>query len=196
MKVEEIKTEAPYGWTLDVKTGTLRPKKRAGRPRVHQVADESDPAAHLAALRSLQKTRRDGFRSRNPDYGATYNAAWHEQNPGKQAEYMKKSNLKLKRLVMDAYGGVCACCGEAELVFLTIDHIDDNGAEHRREMAAERNSNYSQAGARTYRWLRDHDFPDGYQVLCANCNCGKQWNGGVCPHEMQNARPEDRAGVL
>lgn len=174
--------EAPYGYTMDPVTKRLRPKRSPGRPRVHQVADEGDPEAHLTALRSLQKTRRDSFNERHPGYKPIYDAAWHERNPGKQSAYMKKSNLKLKRQVMDAYGGHCMCCGETELVFLTIDHIDDDGAEHRRQMAAEVGSNYSQAGSRTYRWLRDNDFPEGFQVLCANCNCGKQWNGGVCPH--------------
>lgn len=174
--------EAPHGWTMDPKTKKLRPKRSPGRPRVHQVADESDPAAHLAALRSLQKTRRDGFNERHPDYKGTYDAAWHERNPGKQSAYMKKYNLKLKRQVMDAYGGCCACCGEAELVFLTIDHIEGDGAEHRRQIAAAKGNNWGQAGSPTYRWLRDNYFPEGFQVLCANCNCGKQWNGGVCPH--------------
>ncbi len=26
-----------------------------------------------------------------------------------------------------------------------------------------------------------HD-PEGFQVLCWNCNLGKYYNGGVCPH--------------
>lgn len=71
---------------------------------------------------------------------------------------------------------------ETELTFLTIDHTEDNGAEHRRQMAAEKGNAWGQAGGPTYRWLRDNNFPPGFQVLCANCNCGKQWNGGVCPH--------------
>jgi hypothetical protein len=180
--------EAPYGWMLDPKTGRLRPKKSPGRPRTVPVADEQDPEAHLTARRTRVRAQLDDFYARNPGYRKAYGDAWREKNPGKYSEYNRKSSLKLKRQVMDAYGGECACCGETELVFLTIDHIDDNGAEHRREMAAERGNGtteYSQAGARTYRWLRDNGFPQGFQVLCANCNCGKHWNGGVCPHEMK-----------
>jgi hypothetical protein len=66
----------------------------------------------------------------------------------------------------------------------SIDHIDGNGAEHRREMAAERNSPWGQAGHATYRWLRKNNYPEGFQVLCANCNCGRHWNGGLCPHTV------------
>jgi hypothetical protein len=176
--------EAPYGWTIDPETKQLRPKKRAGRKRTVEVADETDPAAHREALLTRQRAQREEFYERHPGYKSVYDAAWHEKNPDKQSAYMKKYNLKLKRQVMDAYGGHCACCGETELVFLTIDHVNDDGAEHRREIAAERGSKWLQAGAPTYRWLRDNDFPSGFQVLCANCNSGRYWNGGVCPHQV------------
>lgn len=26
------------------------------------------------------------------------------------------------------------------------------------------------------------NYPEGYQVLCYNCNCGKSINNGICPH--------------
>lgn len=188
--VEENQSpDAPYGYTIDAKTGQLRPKKSPGLPRVHVVADDADPAAHREATLARQRNQRDRFYAAHPDYKATYDAAWHQANPGKQAGYMKKSNLKLKRQVMDAYGGKCACCGEAELVFLTIDHINDDGAEHRRQIAAERGSQWLQAGSPTYRWLRDNNYPEGFQVLCANCNCGRHWNGGICPHKMAERPP-------
>lgn len=174
---------APYGYTIDKDTGQLRPKKSAGRRRTVEVADETSPEAHKVALRTRARQQQAEFYERHPGYKAKYDAAWHEANPGKQSAYMKKSNLKLKREVIDAYGGKCACCGETILVFLTIDHIEGNGAEHRRKMAAETGSNWGQAGAPTYRWLRKNGFPKGFQVLCANCNCGRHWNGGICPHE-------------
>jgi hypothetical protein len=174
--------EAPYGWTIDPVTKQLRPKKRAGRKRTVAVANETDPAAHREAARARVRAKTDAFYERNPGYRERYATEWRENNRDKYAEYNRKSLLKLKRLVMDAYGGHCSCCGETELVFLTIDHVNDDGAEHRREIAAERGSKWLQAGAPTYRWLRDNGFPEGFQVLCANCNCGKQWNGGVCPH--------------
>ncbi|MCW2929982.1 MAG: hypothetical protein JWM19_944 [Actinomycetia bacterium] len=181
--------EAPFGWTLDDKTGQLRPKKSPGRPRVHQVADESDPESHLATRRASVRTNLDNYYARNPGIRKSYQDEWRSKNPGKYSEYNRKSLLKLKREVMDAYGGRCACCGEAELVFLTIDHVDGNGAEHRRAIAAERGSKWLQAGAPTYRWLRDNNFPEGFQVLCANCNCGRHWNGGICPHQIAEHPP-------
>lgn len=88
-----------------------------------------------------------------------------------------KKQRKLK--IMDHYGGKCLCCGEAGLTFLTIDHIDENGAEHRRQMPGLH-------GDLFYRWLEKNNFPDGYQTLCYNCNIGKHRHNGVCPHQHVN----------
>jgi hypothetical protein len=169
---------------MDKSTGQLRPKKSPGRPRTVPVADETNPASHREALLTRQRAQQADFYEKHPGYKSTYDAAWRERNPDKYSEYNKKSNRKLKREVIDFYGGKCACCGETEIVFLTIDHIDGDGAEHRRRMAAETGSNWGQAGSPTYRWLRKNNFPEGFQVLCANCNCGRQWNGGICPHQI------------
>ena len=80
-----------------------------------------------------------------------------------------------KRLVFDHYGRSCVCCGESEELFLTIDHVNNDGAEHRRAI-----------GPDICAWLLKNDFPEGFQVLCYNCNCGKQRNGGTCPHQTED----------
>ena len=75
--------------------------------------------------------------------------------------------------VFRAYGGyVCACCGETEPAFLTIDHIYGGGDTHRKEVGQ----------SNIYRWLRDNNYPDGFQVLCMNCQFGRKLLG-VCPHQ-------------
>lgn len=97
--------------------------------------------------------------------------------------FRDKENLRnierrkaLKDEVYAAYGGyTCACCGEDEELFLSIDHINNDGAEHKRE-------HNLQTGEQMYRWIRRHGFPVGFQVLCMNCQWGKRNNNGVCPH--------------
>ena len=80
---------------------------------------------------------------------------------------------RTRDLVFEAYGGYkCVCCGETEPKFLSIDHINNDGAKHKKKT----NSNL-------YRWLKKNDYPSGFQVLCMNCNCGKYRNGGICPHK-------------
>ena len=95
----------------------------------------------------------------------------------KAAERERLRYLAYRRLTISAYGGVCACCGESEPHFLELDHVQGDGREHREEIG-------HSARALVYYLLRN-DFPDGFQVLCSNCNQGKQRNGGTCPHKQK-----------
>lgn len=89
---------------------------------------------------------------------------------------------KLRREVMDAYGGaICACCGETECKFLSIDHVFNDGADHRRSIT-QNEGNGKGASTATWTWLKRNGYPAGFQVLCMNCNFGKATNGGTCPH--------------
>ncbi len=87
------------------------------------------------------------------------------------------SRRQLKTAVVARYGGKCACCGETTLEFLQIDHVNNDGAAHRRAIRR-------RAGEGFYKWLRTHSYPVGFQVLCANCNFAKG-RYGQCPHERK-----------
>lgn len=105
--------------------------------------------------------------------------------PEQQAEFRRKECEKSARIsatvreqVFAAYGGYqCACCGETERLFLSIDHVANDGGEMRR------NGTHGTSGTAFYQWLKKNNFPDGFQVLCLNCNIGKHRNGGICPHK-------------
>lgn len=83
---------------------------------------------------------------------------------------------RLKRDVIEGYGGKCACCGEERYEFLQLDHINGDGAKERDEYGSSHD---------LYRDLRDQEFPPGYRVLCANCNFSKGLFG-YCPHDKQS----------
>lgn len=92
-----------------------------------------------------------------------------------------KSRGLLKRQALEHYsqGRVeCACCGESEPSFLTIDHIDGGGNQHRKSLG--------RVASQFYRWLKLNDYPPGYRVLCFNCNIARGIFG-VCPHEAKRA---------
>jgi hypothetical protein len=83
--------------------------------------------------------------------------------------YQIRLRRRLRWEVLTAYGGdppKCACCGETFEVFLTIDHMNDDGGKQRK------NGSHG-AGLKFYRWLRNNEYPDGFQVLCFNCNTGR-----------------------
>lgn len=92
----------------------------------------------------------------------------------RERERLYKYNLKIKILTHYSKGKPeCKCCKEQELLFLTIDHINNDGYTHRQTIRR----------SELYKWLYKHDFPIGFQVLCFNCNCGRVINNGVCPHK-------------
>jgi len=99
----------------------------------------------------------------------------------------KQRVQRLKVETFAAYGGaVCACCGDTHTEFLTIDHIDGGGAEHRRQLAKERGwkdtvPGTAMSGKQFYLWLRRNGYPSGFRVLCMNCNFSFG-HFGYCPH--------------
>ena len=71
----------------------------------------------------------------------------------------------------------CVCCGEKNELFLTIDHKNDDGAKWR--------ANGITSPVAIYEFLKLAGFPPVIQILCFNCNCGRQRNKGVCPHKTK-----------
>lgn len=95
------------------------------------------------------------------------------------SRYNRDSNQRLKISLVAHYSNNtnrCACCGEPDIRFLTIDHINGNGNKHRK-------SSGCRTGSIFYRWLIKAGMPDGYQVLCYNCNNARAWYG-TCPHQV------------
>jgi len=86
--------------------------------------------------------------------------------------YNRKQRADDFSAILAHYGNSCACCGEDEVAFLTTDHINNDGAAHRRSINRRP----------LYRWIVKNGFPEGFQILCWNCNCAKG-RVGVCPHE-------------
>lgn len=85
-----------------------------------------------------------------------------------------KHRMNRKVKVLSFYSGskpFCKCCGEKEIKFLSIDHINGGGKKHRK---VEKIGDICE-------WLVRNKFPDGFQVLCFNCNCAKGF-WGECPH--------------
>jgi hypothetical protein len=96
-----------------------------------------------------------------------------------ESDKAKRQSAAIKNKVFIAYGGWrCACCGESERSFLTIDHMLNNGSQLRREGVHGHSTKF-------YRWLVREGFPANFQVLCMNCQFGKRMNDGICPHQCK-----------
>lgn len=96
----------------------------------------------------------------------------------RQRGYHKKRYDRIREEIFHHYGNECAWCGIKDQIVLSIDHINDDGAKQRKMM---------QNGL-FYRWLKRENFPEGYQILCRNCNWRKRM--GV-KREGQNEKEEN-----
>ena len=117
----------------------------------------------------------------NPDKVNGYLSTYHRRKWATDPEYREKKTeaerkrrLKLQVDAVQHYGGRCYCCGETIPKLLTLDHINDDGSSHRKELN----------GMRLGEWAKRNNYPEGIlRVACYNCNYGRYRNGGVCPHE-------------
>lgn len=109
-----------------------------------------------------------------------YNAAHRDEIREKRKGYARVRGRKEKLETLQRYSSdvpSCVCCGETIIEFLCIDHINGNGNKHRKEIGLER-------GQKMYHWLKKNNYPDGFQVLCCNCNTAKGLYG-QCPHQLK-----------
>ena len=81
----------------------------------------------------------------------------------------------------------CDCCAENIYNFLTIDHIN-----HKNSYKGDHNIKLS-GGFLLVNWIRKNNYPEGFRVLCYNCNSGrgKRNMNDVCPHELQRDNSND-----
>jgi hypothetical protein len=117
-----------------------------------------------------EECRKTGIRNYQRDYMKNYMRT-HPKYAIKQREEIKKQKV----IVLVHYGGnppKCACCGENHIEFLSVDHIKGDGAEQRRQIGGTQKF----SGLLFYEWLIDNNFPEGYQILCMNCNTAKGQN--------------------
>lgn len=94
--------------------------------------------------------------------------------------YEPRKKLYRQRLrveIIEKYGNKCACCGEENIEFLSIDHTNGDGNVERRALYGKNNpSSYS-----WYLKLKREPKRDDLRVLCYNCNLAIGFCG-YCPH--------------
>jgi len=117
---------------------------------------------------------RDSARSRDR-YRARLKLS--EPNRERSRRYDRNSGFRRKLKVFSHYGLECSGCGESDIDVLSIDHVNNDGAEHRLTIG--------KGGSAFYSWLINNGFPSGFQTLCMNCNLSKRINGGVLPEHRK-----------
>jgi hypothetical protein len=144
------------------------PPSRSKRCREKRKLDPVRTAKYNQWQRENYQKNKNRYRLSRQKYA--------DKNREKERQWARNSKIKRRLEVLVYYSKgtpSCACCGEKEIVFLTIDHINGGGRKHRRE------TGYTHL----FDWLRHNNYPSGFQILCYNCNAAKAING-ECPHKQ------------
>ena len=134
------------------------------------------------------EAKRKEWKEKNPDYGKNYYQThktehrqymkkWYQNNKKLQSQKARDKRLKNKILIFLHYSEnnlCCKCCGEKQLEFLTLDHINGGGNKHRKILRRKD----------LYIWVIDNNFPEIFTLLCMNCNWAKG-QLGYCPHQNE-----------
>ena len=113
-------------------------------------------------------------RRKSPDYKPVPSVERMRKSREKHQEEHRLKHIALKVDVLAYYGRGhqlgCVLCGEDRLECLSIDHIKGGGNQQRKKGL--------RSSAGFYAWLRNNNFPDGYQTLCMNCQFVKRFARG------------------
>ena len=126
---------------------------------------------HTAACKNCNKAYSKRYYQENKETLKTKFNSWLHSEQGRT--WSKSYYRRLKKEALDAYSNSnpkCSCCGESHIEFLTIDHMNGGGYEHRKKIKTS-----------IYQWLKKNNYPEGYRVLCMNCNFSIGMYG-YCPH--------------
>lgn len=133
---------------------------------------------HLEYMREYQRKYMRNWRT--SDYNRACNKKYYEKYRVNELLRKKGDIMARKIEILSHYSNgtmTCACCGEKHIEFLTIDHINNDGAKHRKELANR---------ITLYDWLKKNKYPSGFRVLCYNCNCARNHcPEKLCPHEIE-----------
>lgn len=146
--------------------------------------DAKRPCCKSCDNERLYKTRRTtAYKIRFNPYQKEWQRSYRRTD--KYKKWRKVAGIKhrdrrneAKAKILAQYGAFCACCGENNACFLTIDHIHNDGYKERN------GSKYRAYGLWYYLRIIAANYPDNLQILCFNCNIAKQHNGGECPHKQ------------
>ena len=136
----------------------------------------------LAYDRAYRERRREKIRVYNKQYYlanqeklSKRSLEWAKKHSIEMAKRQRKYNKRLRFEMIAAYGGACSCCGEVREPFLTIEHTNHDGREHRAKSGGSRE---------VWKDLKRRGWPkDGYTVFCMNCNWATRL-GKPCPHTL------------
>jgi glucan-binding YG repeat protein len=111
---------------------------------------------------------------------------------GREQLYNKTARIRNQHRIdaLKHYSGgtmSCARCGFDDIRAISLDHVNGDGAAHRRQ--------FKDSWA-VFRWIKKNGYPEGFQVLCMNCQFIKRHENNEmpgkprAPHRLAFRQPE------
>ena len=94
----------------------------------------------------------------------------YRENETSKKDYERQRRVKARDSFFKMYGKVCKHCGDNDLKMLTLEHVLDDGAEHRKK---------SYSTLKVYLDATKEFMPDRFCTLCIRCNWFKGQNGSL-----------------
>lgn len=176
----EFTIESSY-WTTNVEGYRYR-KCRVCKAELAKARRDAD----LDRAREREQARRDrGGAQKTPDQRRQDN------------DRRRQRQTEIRDAVQEHYGGVCAECGAGGVLGfeLQLDHVNDDGAEHRRWLIEEQGLK-TPSGRPFYAWLYRSGFPKKpeLQLLCQSCHHNKTYPNRL--DESKTASNRQRRDLL
>ena len=146
--------------------------RKENKERISEVCRVYQRKWVAANLEHVREKARETAKRQRIRHKEKLNAKWrlyYQNGFNLRKRYM---NEALKLEIMSAYGPggqpKCTHCLISDIDVLTVDHINNDGADERKKLKI--------SGAYFYKHLRSRGYPSGYQTLCMNCNLKKEIN--------------------
>lgn len=129
--------------------------------------------------KECEKKRIRAYQKERPEMVRDNKKRWYNRHKAQINAKVAIYKARVKRKMVDGYGGKCTCCGETRIEFLVADHINNDGARRRK------NRDHPHHGHALYMWILKNKLPADFTVLCYNCNNARQFSR-ACPHAVRN----------
>lgn len=103
---------------------------------------------------------------------------WSKRNPTKRKEIDDRYRKNEKIRALEYYSNgipTCSCCGETRIEFLSLDHSNNGRGNPKQDKLS---------GYHFYTKLKLQGYPQGFRVLCHNCNQSFGYYS-YCPHQKE-----------
>jgi hypothetical protein len=208
-KIARKKAQKKYSLSVKAKARTAKynatPKSKI-RTKKFQLSEKGKALQKRYNLSEKGRSRQkkyaptDKSKARSKKYESTEKGKTKRKKREQSPKYKstKKETRNDKRLdillfyskrLSDSNIPCCNCCGEnSHTDFLAVDHIAGKKQMDSESELVKLGYSSSKRGSTLHKWIKDNNFPYGFQILCHNCNQAKGYYG-ICPHEK--ARKEE-----